>query len=68
MGNLTFDEMIAAQTESESFLESILDLTVNTTPISEQMNLNESSLLECDENGVFADDEQDDEIDRKLGV
>lgn len=68
MGNMTFNEMIAAQTESENFLESVLDLTLNTAPISEQMSLSESTLLECDENGIFADDEEDDEIDRKLGV
>ena len=65
----TFNEMISEQVEKETLLEAFLDMTISNTPIVQESTINESSLiLECDENGVFPDDVEDDEIDRKLGV
>lgn len=66
MSNL--DNMIGNQMFREEFLNQVLSLE-EIDNLQQEKSIQESSvLLECDEEGNFPDDYEDDEIDRKLGV
>ena len=65
MSNL--DAMIENQMDNETHLANLL--SVGDTPVTEEAAIQESNVvLECDENGVFPDDEEDDAIEKELGV